>query len=1657
MTSSEKISFTYNQSIDLVTKELENTKIGQDAGTNITGERNIILGKDTAFNCADINDSIIIGYRYGFNLTESSSNLVYIVNNGIGGDERLVSDNNSITIGSLIGNKLIYNNNNNIIGFNCINNIESNISNNVIHGSYIGNELISSINNTIVGNYNLNEAINAINTIYIGGYNTSYDLYQSNLIVIGNNNSIKENPIVIGNSNIINTISSISIGNKLESYNVLKAVNYLNTFDPIFNKNIIDSLKLNDLIVKGNYIYQSPHNPTELSLNNNLNYKQIDIRLDTFSNIKLENDMTYMYDVKYTLDERNIYRFIEPTIVYTTFDNNSINFQFNNMNDNFQIYIIKLPTYSYVPKRLYDHNETIVLEQYLEYANIFKDLFTISIVINIEGVSYLSRKSYDIIVNFNNRSNDFNITEIYGNYISLDWFEDTLHIDKRGSELIIDDTVFYMENVSITNSNASWNDETYNFKNTINHIIVNGVNIKINDNNITVNNITDVYDININTEWYMFSSNLFYIGENNIGNFIYIEIPPKYGIINTNLIEIKDDTFISMVYMITQDRDDEMTIRILNNDKTKLSDLFVIKLKNYIVNKIEKLSRSLIDDLYYVENNIILNPNISGVLLEYINNCNINYIDLLINYDTQIDTNINENIITIDIYPFNRVNIYEELIKYGFRNIEESNIFILNENIENGYIDGKDYINSTNINDNIKILIGLNRYNYDIVNEYKIVFNIINNYVFEYTTQYIYDDLDLLKTFKVANHPDNKIFIYDRIEAIKLDNKYIDSNFNNFKVLFGDKIENINLEYYPIINDFEVLQDSYWFKQIFSITEINEEHSIEYIFENGISDFTVGLNVFITLYEQFNIEKFKKYKFAIILNDTEYVYDETSELNYNSNNVITLDNTVDILYNLKIVYKLSENIYSEGENITNYFLKINFSDLSVGYKIDSGTNILYGSDLKCYGYENIGLGSLYNLYGNNSIVIGNKIGKEFINNSIIFGNNSFTNVIPRNLISIGNNNYNDIEDSLLFDEVCSKNPIIIGHNLDFNSNNIININNIIIETDDNIIIGNSDKRLIISNVNIYYKDIKNRPKILSNYNDLDGLPNLDLYIKNQVLHDCNYVSDVKLYDILDNCNYVDETSLYTVLENCNYVKSSDLTSMTITEDLVLKLDYEKIKNPNTITKTITTSTTITDPIVNNLCNLIAWYKFDAVLETNQLKDETGNYNLDYTSTNNIIDSTNSKFDNSMIIDSDDSVVTNTDFPSITATSIRSYSLWVKRNRINSLDFIFNQGPSGNGIYLVFSSNTLVLQIVNNSVASALIASNADGNIIYTPMDEWIHIVAIINNRDTKLFVDGVDVGSKSNTITTIEGKLIIASSAEIHIDEFRIYDKVLSTTEIYNLYTFNTLVPAISLHDYSTYKTLTFTHGGPAATSSEYAVNFPDNTLVNFNNQANNFTLNGNYKITVSQSVLGISKDNNPLLYIYTEPQLVIKYFMRSITTITQEVVPTGYLKFQSEGNTDGYWKVEPEPVRYTDGIFDYPEIFLPKLYRCMYELNKAVVNYQYSFNNTNDWNYILPDATINIASNTAVKLRIITTTLHIINKLGSDTFKFVLSVAQSGVDLGSDIELIYNDNQDIHIIDFTTAPYTAISYDTNINVYLKFKTANYIYDNQEFIMLRTG
>ena len=251
--------------------------------------------------------------------------------------------------------------------------------------------------------------------------------------------------------------------------------------------------------------------------------------------------------------------------------------------------------------------------------------------------------------------------------------------------------------------------------------------------------------------------------------------------------------------------------------------------------------------------------------------------------------------------------------------------------------------------------------------------------------------------------------------------------------------------------------------------------------------------------------------------------------------------------------------------------------------------------------------------------------------------------------------------------------------------------------------------------------------------------------------------------------------------------------------------------------------------------LIAHYKFDEVLAGNQLKDETGNYNLDYTSTNDIIDSTNGIFDSSMIKDNDaDSIYTFENFPSITNTTTRTYSVWVKRNRTGSSDFIFSQGTSssGNEIGLLFlEDNRLDLYIFNQTDLfgnTDLFANTSGTDIYYTNTSVWIHIVAVINNNNSQLYVNGVDVGSTTNTINTITGKLYIAergtTDARINIDDFRIYNRALSAAEVEKLYNAQ-YIQKNQITD-STDEVIYFKYNPNIAVSgqTEYTINFPQDT-----------------------------------------------------------------------------------------------------------------------------------------------------------------------------------------------------------------------------------------
>ena len=1046
MAKSEKISFTYNQNIDLVTKELENTKIGEEAGTKITGRRNIILGKDAAYNSIDINDSIITGYSAGFNLTSSCSNLIYITNKSL---KNVNNNNNSTVIGSELLKKFIKGNNNLITGFNQLNNITSNIIDTITYGNNIGNNLINSKNNIVIGCDNLSNVTTAFNNIVIGNNNKNLNNINNDIINIGNLNSLNNNPLIIGNNNTITSKSTKSIGNNLKSLNKLIAYNHLNNYDDILNSNIVNSLNLCNLIVDPieNYIFKSPYNPLEISINNNLNLKKINFTFDTFTNVNQGNDENYIYNITYSLTNNlnDIYRFIEPSILYFNFSTNFIKLEYDNIdkNINYKILITQLPKYNFIKKTLYNLNEIIVLEPYQEYKHIKSDNFKVKFIINYENISYESRYEFTINVYKTTINDKFIPIIFYSSLISFDWFNTTLNINKLNSDIVINNQPTIYQNLEINED-----------------FLVYGNSILINDKLVNIITIKDNYDVNINLIWYLFSNNLFYISEHIVNGFIYIEKPPKNNLITSNLIQINNN-IVNFDYFLNINESDTMTVRIINPDKTKISKSFNIIIKNYIVNRLS-LTNDLINDNFYIDNDKINNI-VDDYLLFLVNNCNLIATYEFIKFEKQIINTIENNLINVDIYPFNQISIYDALIENNFKNIQQSNIYILNDSkLENGYIVERNYINYRNINDSIKILIALNRLNYNVDNIYEIKFNVINNFEIEYYSQYIYNNKELLKTLNVVNHPKNKIQIYENNELSILSLKEIDETFNNFKIIFGDKVVNLNLDFYPTINDFSVFYNKYYFKQLFNINEIKKQHKIEYIFKN-IENFRISLNIFIKLIESYNVPELKKYNFKIILNnDVVLLYNENSSLEYNILNTIVIDNKlVKTLNNLQIIYNLSDNLINNNSNLINYFLEIDFSDLIVEYDINLGNNLLFGENVECKGYDNIGIGSLYNLYGNDSIIIGNHIGNDFINNSVIIGNNNLKTVIPRNVIMIGNNNYNDIKNTLNFDRIAKKNPIIIGNNLKFSKDLILNINDTILEKNDKIII--KKKSIIIGN------------------------------------------------------------------------------------------------------------------------------------------------------------------------------------------------------------------------------------------------------------------------------------------------------------------------------------------------------------------------------------------------------------------------------------------------------------------------------------------------------------------------------------------------------------------------------------------------------------------
>ena len=233
---------------------------------------------------------------------------------------------------------------------------------------------------------------------------------------------------------------------------------------------------------------------------------------------------------------------------------------------------------------------------------------------------------------------------------------------------------------------------------------------------------------------------------------------------------------------------------------------------------------------------------------------------------------------------------------------------------------------------------------------------------------------------------------------------------------------------------------------------------------------------------------------------------------------------------------------------------------------------------------------------------------------------------------------------------------------------------------------------------------------------------------------------------------------------------------------------------------------------NDIGVLVAHWKFDAS-SGNQLIDAIGGEHFSFPSTLGSIDNINKIFTGSVNIDTtsvpfenpgSSGIMTTGNTFSINDETSRTYSLWVKRNRVcddcevcgcrdNILmqpkGFVIAGSDPGTAYWIAFNKNRLQWDSKSNGYMWVQ-DSNSD-KVLYTNTETWIHIALIFNARAVSLYVDGELKGEKSQvtnswavdgTIELGRGVQTYAYQAKLNMDDFRIYNRALTGEEINRIY-----------------------------------------------------------------------------------------------------------------------------------------------------------------------------------------------------------------------------------------------------------------------------------
>ncbi len=198
--------------------------------------------------------------------------------------------------------------------------------------------------------------------------------------------------------------------------------------------------------------------------------------------------------------------------------------------------------------------------------------------------------------------------------------------------------------------------------------------------------------------------------------------------------------------------------------------------------------------------------------------------------------------------------------------------------------------------------------------------------------------------------------------------------------------------------------------------------------------------------------------------------------------------------------------------------------------------------------------------------------------------------------------------------------------------------------------------------------------------------------------------------------------------------------------------------------------------------LIGWFTFDGPYMTKNVKDKStqnnNGYMLGFTSTSTAVIA--GKSGQGLIFDGiNDQISTLSDFIGTSAVSV---SVWIKPNLLNSLQRILSNGKTE--LTIESASNRSAFKVAITGVAFS-----ADNSLT---LNKWIHIAATRTSGGvTNIYVNGLLSGTAnqsagspvSGTTNVIIGNVSDGTSGfKGSMDDMRIYNRVLSASEILKLY-----------------------------------------------------------------------------------------------------------------------------------------------------------------------------------------------------------------------------------------------------------------------------------